>query len=432
MHRAVRVLALFAALLAALAFSGCGASSQQQEAIENAIVAYSDYYIEVRDLGSQVRAQAKAADPDTRTLEYTITADVPNYPALPAGTIPFDPPAPDFSAGAAQYEAACALAMRQELENYALDHTFDTYIPVSLTFTLSQNERGWLATLSGASRNDVEDTVETLVLQVLQANDAYAENSRLTAIADAKDSLLAANFGGADYAALASATGVTALGDGQYALDLSFPDPAALYAALANVYCASFNQPFFGAEKTVSLDASDLSNVETAAMPLVSARVTAAYDESTAGVTIVDASALDALIAPAKAAAEADAASRVNAQWFVTAVEAPSSGAVLEGESKGNKIEFVTSAALGKYYYIRFYKLSGQDVGEEGTLAAGMFIVGGQRASVCLPKGYYRISCVVGDAWYGLDYLFGTEGKTFDGGNAVESKSGYTNTISFS
>ena len=61
----------------------------------------------------------------------------------------------------------------------------------------------------------------------------------------------------------------------------------------------------------------------------------------------------------------------------------------------------------------------------------GMFIVGGKKASIRLPSGYYRITCMVGDAWYGLDYLFGTESKTYNGSNAVQSRSGYINTVSF-
>jgi hypothetical protein len=44
---------------------------------------------------------------------------------------------------------------------------------------------------------------------------------------------------------------------------------------------------------------------------------------------------------------------------------APASGKVLEGESRGNEINFITSANLGAYYYVRFYLLSGDDVSEE-------------------------------------------------------------------
>lgn len=431
MRRTVRALAVSAALAACLLLTGCFAVLQQQKAIENAVVAYSDYYIEVRDLGAQVRAQAKLSDPDASVWDCTINADIPNYPELTLSALSFTLPAPDFSAGAAAYQRTCVQSLRQALETYALDHTFGAYVELPLSFTLSQSGRGWLATLSSASRNEIAATVQSLVLDVLQGDETYLENSRLAAIADVKTALLTANFGGAGYAALAAVTNVTALGSGQYTMELSFSDPTALYGALAENYVSSFNQPFFGDEKTVSLDAGDLAGIDTSAMALVDTRVTVSYDEAAGTAAIVDSSALDALIAPAKAAAEAAAAASVNALWRVPAVEPPSSGKVLEGEAGGNEIVFVTSADLGKYYYVRFYKLAGDDVSEEGTLALGVFIVGGRQASVRLPSGYYRISCTVGDDWYGIDYLFGSDGVTYDSSNAIQSRSGYVNTVSF-
>ena len=49
MQRTVCTLAVAAALAASLLLTGCFAALQQQKAIENAVVAYADYYIEVRD-----------------------------------------------------------------------------------------------------------------------------------------------------------------------------------------------------------------------------------------------------------------------------------------------------------------------------------------------------------------------------------------------
>jgi hypothetical protein len=60
-----------------------------------------------------------------------------------------------------------------------------------------------------------------------------------------------------------------------------------------------------------------------------------------------------------------------------------------------------------------------------------MFIVAGKRASVRLPSGYYRVSCDIGDSWYGLDALFGPDATGFDSNNTIRSRSGYINTISF-
>ena len=419
-------------LIALLLLSGCGLSSRHEKAIESAIVAYSDYYIEVRDLNAQVGAQAKELDPDAASFEYTITALVPDYSTLTPETLPFTPPDVDYSEpSAAAYRQSALTSLRQTAESYALEHAFSAYAEVPLTLVVEQDGGDWTAAIASTSRQDVENTVESLLGKLLDTYDAYTQNSRLAAIAESKTDLLSDVFGGSGYAEAAAVENVAPLGSGAYNVTLSFPDPALVYGELAEDYYASFNQPFFGDEMVVSLSADDLSGVNTPAMEAVSADVTISCDDSTGVCTLTDASALSALIDPAKQQAEQTATARVNADWRVPAVEPPASGTVLEGESHGNEIKFITSADLGAYYYVRFYLLPGEDVSEEGTLTAGLFIVGGKKASIRLPSGYYSVTCLVGNAWYGLDYLFGSDSKTYTGSNAVQSRSGYINTISF-
>jgi hypothetical protein len=55
---------------------------QHEKAIENAIIAYSDFYIEVRDLGEQVDAQQRRSIRTPRRLNTRITALVPITRAL--------------------------------------------------------------------------------------------------------------------------------------------------------------------------------------------------------------------------------------------------------------------------------------------------------------------------------------------------------------
>ncbi|MEN6417743.1 MAG: hypothetical protein ABFC73_02365 [Clostridiaceae bacterium] len=427
--RAPIILILLSALLL---LGGCGLSSRHEKAIESAIVAYSDYYIEVRDLGSQVGAQAKELDTDAASFEYTITALVPDYSTLAPGTLPFTPPDVNYSEpGAAAYRQSALTSLRQTAESYALEHTFSAYAEVPLTLVVEQDGGDWTASIASTSRQDVENTVESLLGKLLDSYDAYTQNSRLAAIAESKTALLSDVLGGIGYAEAASVENVVPLGGGKYNVTLSFPDPKLVYSELAEDYYASYNQPFFGDETTVSLSADDLSSVNTPAMETVSADVTIACDDSTGVCSLADASALSAIIDPAKQQAEPAISARVNADWRVPVMEPPASGSVLEGEGRGNEIKFVTSADLGAYYYVRFYLLPGEDINEEGTLTAGMFIVGGKKASIRLPGGYYRITCMVGNAWYGLDYLFGTESKTYNGSNAVQSRTGFINTVSF-
>lgn len=432
MKPTLRALTILLLLCCTLFFTACGIAARHEKAIENAIVAYSDYYIEVQDLGNQVGAQAKEFSPDAASFEYAITALVPDYSTLTPDTLPFTPPDVDYSEpNAAAYRQSALNALRQAAESYAMDHPLTSYAEVPLTVVVQQDGSEYTASISSTSRENVKNTVESLLDNLLDSYETYTQNTRLAAIAEAKTDLLAGVFGGTAYAETASVENVVPLGSGQYEVTLVFPDPALVYGELAEDYYASFNQPFFGDETTVSLSADDLSGVNTPVMETVKASVVISYDESTGACSLADASALSAIIDPAKQQAEHTVTARVNADWRVPAVEPPASGTVLEGESRGNEVKFITSADLGAYYYVRFYLLPGEDVSEEGTLTAGLFIVGGKKASIRLPSGFYRVTCLVGNAWYGLDHLFGSDSKTYNGSNAVQSRSGYINTISF-
>lgn len=432
MRTTIRALIILLLLACTLFFTACGLAPLHEKAIENAIVAYSDYYIEVRGLGEQVDTQAKAFDQNAASFEYTITALIPDYTSLTPETLPFTPPTVDFNEpNAAAYRQNALYALRQAAESYALEHEFATYAEVPLTVVVEQVGSDWTASISSTSKKSIQTTAEYLLSNLLDSYDSFQQNSRLAFIAESKTSLLQDVFGGSGYAETALIENIAPLGGGLYELSLSFPDPALVFGVLAEDYYASFNQPFFGDEMAVTLSADDLSGVNTPVMQTQRASVTVLYDENTVTCTLTDAGALSALIDPAKQQAEQTVSERVNADWRVPAAEPPASGKVLEGESRGNEIQFITSADLGAYYYVRFYLLPGDDVSEEGTLAAGIFIIGGKKATIRLPSGYYSVTCLVGNAWYGLDYLFGTDSKTYNGTNAVQSRAGYINTISF-
>lgn len=424
------ILLLFS-MTTALCLTGCGSASLHAKAIEAAVVAYSDYYIEVRDLSGQVKEQYQRLYKQQSAIDYTITVSIPDYSTVDPAAVGFTAPALDYATmSASQYRAAAQLSLRQSLEAYAYDNTLSSYLALPVMFSLTETGDGVSAAMYGTSRNAIKKTVDAMVEPLLDSYDDYSENHRLAAAADARFELLRDLFGD-DYIALSDVQAVNDDGGGAYRLTLVYPDPVALFAALAEQYYASFNQPFYGDARTVTLDAGDLSGIDTAGMELSVNEVTVFQDAETGVFSLADASAVESQLSAARAFAEETTAQRVNEEWRVPEVEAPSSGSILEGKSSGNEIVFVSDAELGKYYYIRFYLLPGDDASEEGTLTAGMFLVGGKRATVRLPSGYYRIACYIGDRWYGLDSLFGPDGTTFDAGNAVRSRSGYINTISF-
>jgi len=419
-------------LFSTLALTACGAASQHQKAIEQAIIGYSDYYIVVRDLSTQVKDGYTKIDPKQSVVNYTISVEIPDYASAEFQSVPYTVPEPDATTTSLeQFQKKAILSIRQALETYALKNPAASTIRVPVTFDVMSSGNGWTASITTSSKAAIQQAVESSMLQILNANETYQKNAQLAQLNSSLSALLAEPLGGAEYAALVEFSNVTQASDGAYTATVSYPDPTAVYSALGDAYVNSYNQSFYGDPITILLTAEGLSRIDTSAMPRVQDTITASYDSATGTYTLADANDLIARVTAAKQQAEAVASDAVNAAWRIQPLDPPESGTVLEGTSTGNKIVFKSGGTLGRYYYIRLYAISGEDVSEEGTLSAGLFIIGGKSASVLLPTGYYRVSCIVGDDWYGPDALFGKDAKKYAGKNALESREGYVNTISF-
>ncbi len=427
-----RVLILSFAAAVAGVLLACGTASQHTEAITAAIVGYSDYYIEVHNLSEQVKQGYQSIDPKQSAVAYTIEVSIPDYTADEFRSIAYTLPAPDLSAkSSAAYQKKAVLAIRQSLETYALNHTASRFIDLPVTFDLVTSGNGWAASMSSNSKLEIKRTVESMMAALLEDNDSYLQNYRLALVSDELNTLLADALGGQDYADLVQITTIVPSADNTFVASLSYPDPVSVYKALGDAYAASFNQSFYGDPLVVSLTADGLDTLDVSGAPLVSDDVTVSFDPATDTCELTSAVSLLNRVSAAKQQADEDVSAEVNASWRIAPLAPPSSGAVLEGESTGNQIVFNTGAQLGAYYYIRFYAISGEDASEEGALTAGMFIVGGQSAKIRLPSGFYRVACYVGDDWYGVDDLFGKSGKVYGSKNAISSKDGYINTVSF-
>jgi hypothetical protein len=422
---------LFLPLL--LLLSACGAASQHQKAIEQAIVGYSDYYIVVRDLSTQVKDGYSKIDPKQSVVNYTISVDIPDYTSADFQNVSYTVPEPDAATvSTEQYQRRAILSIRQALETYALKNPATTsYISVPVTFDVMSSGDGWTASITTASKAAIQQTVESSMLQILNTNETYQKNAQFAQLNSSLSALLADPLGGTEYTALVEFSNVTQTADGVYTASLSYPDPAAVYSALGEAYVNSYNQSFYGDPIAIALTADGLSRMDTSTMPRVQDTITASYNSTTNTYALVDAQDLIIRVTAARQKAEAAASDAVNAAWRIQPLDPPESGTVLEGTSTGNKIVFKTGGTLGRYYYVRLYAISGEDVSEEGTLSAGLFLIGGKSATVLLPTGFYRVSCMVGDDWYGPDALFGKDAKKYAGKNALESREGYVNTISF-
>ena len=428
-RRTIAFLCVMAAAL--LLLSGCGASAQTK-AITEAVVAYTDYYIEVRNLGDQVRAQSETVDPSAKSVDYVITVDIPDYTRIDPAKTGFQLPEPAVSSrSASSYEQQASLALRQAMEQYVMHNGTDQYLQLPVTFSVNAEGVGWTANMTSQSKLDIQQTIEGMILDILQQTEGYSGDYQRMQVSSALSELLTEAFGGVEYAETIEVTDIQSAEDGSFAATFTYPDPAFVYGALGEAYAASYNQPFYGNERVAQLTTEGLKNISLAGAPELTATVRVSVDSATQAYTLLDDGGLATLVAEVRTQAEQNASAAVNAKWRVPPSEIPDNGSVLEGKSTGNQIVFKTGTSLGKYFYVRFYAITGEDTSEEGTLQLGVFIVGGKSARVELPKGYYRVSCVSGESWYGLENLFGSDMKTYSGGNAIQSRSGYINNITF-
>lgn len=427
--RKIAVPTLLAAAM--LLLLGCSESAQTK-AITSAIVAYTDYYIEVRNLGDQVRAQLETVDSSSKSVDYVITVDIPDYTQIDPAKTSFKLPEPAVSTrSASSYEQQASLALRQAMEQYVMQNGTDQYLQVPVTFSVSAEGAGWTANMTSQSKLDIQQAIEGMMLSILEQTSGYSGDFQRMQVSSALSGVLTDVFGGKEYADTIEVIDIVSAEDGSFTATFTYPDPVFVYGALGDAYVASYNQPFYGNERTAELTTEGLNNIGLQSAGQLAATVSVSYDETTQTYALLDDGGLAATIAEARAQAEQNASDTINAQWRVPPEDIPDNASILEGESRGNTIVFKTGTSLGKYFYVRFYAISGEDTSEEGTLQLGVFIIGGKSAKVKLPDGYYRVSALTGESWYGLENLFGSDMKTYNGGNAIQSRNGYINNISF-
>lgn len=416
---------------AILLFLGCGGSAHTK-AITDAVIAYSDYYIEVRNLSDQVLAQESAQDRSATSLDYVISVDIPDYSQISPSAIGFALPNPDVATRSANtYQRQSVLALRQAMEQYAMQHPASAYISLPVTFSVNSEGGRWSANMTSQSKLDIQQRVDGMILSILQQDSAFAQNDRLMQAASALPSLLSETFGGKEYANLLDLFAISTNPDGSFSAEFFYPDAQSVYRVLREAYENSFNQSFYGSERVAQLTTEGIKELDLSSLSRNQATVTIGYDETTQAFTLLEDGGLGETILAAKAQAEQAASDAVNSKWRIEPNTPPANASVLAGESRGNQIVFKTGTSLGKYYYVRFFAISGEDTSEEGTLQLGVFVVGGKSAKVKLPTGYYRITCDTGESWYGIEHRFGSDMKTYNGGSAIQSRNGYINTITF-
>ena len=126
MRSIVRYIAIVVFLAASSLFLfGCSENAQTK-AITDAVVAYTDYYIEVRNLSDQVREQSTKTDTSAKSVDYVINVEIPDYTKIDMNQTGFILPEPSVSTrSASSYEQQATLALRQAMERYVMQNGTD-------------------------------------------------------------------------------------------------------------------------------------------------------------------------------------------------------------------------------------------------------------------------------------------------------------------
>lgn len=409
-----RYIALAIVLAMLLTLSGCGMKNEQQKAIEEMIINYTDYYIEVPDLGQQIHRQARALTGYEDAAAYTLNVRIPDYSLIPIGQVRYEAPPVDYSnPGGEAYLEDFREAIGVAMQQYAIETPLDGSVESTLTIKLSKDADGaWTASPDKASLSALENLISGMLTKKASEIKELPEEYDFACVAEQANALLGSLIGEGGYTDAIQVTNVEALGGDQYRISFDYPDPAAAFATLGDAFLEAYAESateriFEPVECTLNPD----DYAPAAAVSAKSGSITVTKDGE--GVcTIADGTAFSEEIAAALSAAESDASGRVYEQFGVPEVARPVTSQILSGSATGSySLEFRMTSVVPDTY-IRLYRVN-SSVKEAGTFVVSYFATSGSRYNVSLAAGKYKVLLAWGDTWYGQDFMFGPKGKYY-------------------
>ncbi len=416
-------IALIVLLVVLMTLSGCGIKSSHVNAIKDAIVEYTDYYLEVEDLAKQIRKQGRGLTGYEDGMSYTLDIRVPDYSLIDVNQIQYEIPAIDWSNPDSDlYLESIGDSIRRSVEAYALSNPMEGYVDTTMTVDVKLNDGKWIGAISSKSQREIAALVDGMIQKKAAEINELPKEYDYVRVAEQMDGLIATLVEPSSYTDAIVATGVDDLGGGQYRLNFSYPDPSAAFATLGDAFVASQTERIFGSvDCTLNPDDLDAAGLNVSSK---AGSITVSMDNS--GVcSIVDGQAFADDYAAALSDAEASAAEAAAEQYGVPAVALPTSSAVLYGTSTGSAEFRVTLSGLAPATYFRLYKVN-SSTSEAGTLQIGFYVLSNSRMfTVDIPAGTYKLVFSWGDAWYGPEYMFGPDGSYMYLETTIELEDGW-------
>jgi len=424
-----------AILLLFTSLTGCSnVTEKQAAAIEEKlqqIQQTADSYctIQYDNLQEQLDTQQEKQQ-EKDQADYTLKIRIPDVSALDRTDVSFTLPdmdlnAPDPDAFAAGFEGAAMQALEDQIvqENSSLWQNYE------IDVVMKKADGNWNAVFSenevDALLSAIRENIGAKCSEWLETEPVY----QAVLMAGTMDHRLEQVFPIYDYQFAARIDTLEPQDDGSYAVTLTYPDPQELFSEakqlrydsyvpnglslfdevtqneIENAFKKDLEKALKGSPtqitKTLIVQTGDDSGAEWTAF---SEEVTGLYQQT-----------LDELYT-------------IINQDFVHPAQGMPETSILSGSNSGQKIRIKGGEALADTY-VAFYKLSANDLNEEGTLTLSAFIKAGESKTVHLPSGNYKMIQGVGHTWYGESLAFGPNGLYSQMDEVLNIESNYEYTL---
>lgn len=427
-----RVSVLLMLTILAGAVTGCSSMvSKQSDAVKNVLATYTEpsengFRIWYDDLKKEIKSQQEAQklDKDAAEASYEIPIHVPNvekidFSALTYSIPEYDIEKPDSKEFAKAYKISFLGAFVEYVKSKEDVPTTDIKISVSL----KKDEGNWVASLDDDKMKELAAAQQEALQLKLDNILEQSEDFKKIKIAENLSTYLLSALPNKEYMDHIKLMNIEPLETDDYKITINYPNPVAVYKAAGAAYFDSSdiiygkkNQKFITKQLNTYLNLGFKENIE-----LVTSSFT--IKDGEAGIDIED---IKASMVSAKKNAAKEVMAQIN-EKAIPAKKRPVTG-ILKGSSNGRTIKIEIPKNEGNFY-LKFYKVSNSKSKEEGKLVMTVFIRKGDKTTIKLPNGYYKMKESVGNTWYGPKYVFGSAGSYSVAKSVFKIESNYTYTL---
>ena len=419
-----RVLLMAGVLLVLFGLIGCSGNVPSQQA--RAIVAEMKHIsqsersfaaLQYDGIKEQVKEQYEKGRTST---QYQLTVERFDVLGVDVVNLVLEEPAFDINTEDIEEYTLTYMEMAQSaIETYFNKEKEVELMKQDLLVTLKEVDGEWQVEISPSEINiivtSINRDITSKTREMAEKSEGYLQ---LEAIEKMRAQLREANIG-ESYVKAVRIEDIQLFADG-YTLTLSYPDPNEVYSKAVEESYKTFqtNEEWNTTPFTLeSLIEKMQTEIEEAVHSIENHLQTTYVDESSDFVKE---------IVEIKEAIFSEYLGRVNTEFVTQEVDRPTTR-VLSGANTGQKIRISNETEILQFkdVHFAFYRISGTDVTEAGSLTLTGFMRGGEVLTLHLPVGNYKLVQTRGATWYGEELKFGPFGISDTASNVIEIQQNY-------